>query len=522
MKQYDVLVIGSGAAGLALALHVGSERSVAVLSKTNLQDGSSYYAQGGVAAVAAAQDSFASHIHDTLEAGRGLCDPVVVEYVVTHAPAAIEWLINIGVAFSKENDDYHLMREGGHTHRRVWHAADATGRVLKTTLDQQVLAHPNIKVYESSIAIDLIVDEGRCVGAYVFNTQTRMIETFQAQHVVLATGGASRAYLYSTNPVVSSGDGIAMAYRAGCRVANMEFNQFHPTCLYHPEEHSFLISEVLRGEGAYLRLPNGQRFMSQYDPAEELAPRDTVARAIDDQMKRNGVEHVYLDITHKSPEFIRATFPMIVEKCLSLGIDITKEWIPVVPAAHYTCGGVMTTVEAKTDVDRLYAVGEVAYTGLHGANRMASNSLLECLVFAKAASEHILSDTSADTVLLNVPDWDESRVKPSEQKIVVTHSWQELRRTMWDYVGIVRCNHRLDYALKRITMLKQEVDAYYATFKVSRNLIELRNLVLVGELIVKSALARTESRGLHYTTDYCEVDIHQASPTILSPAQSAV
>lgn len=507
MKKFDVLIVGSGVAGLTLALHLAKTLKVAVLSKTSLNDGSSYYAQGGVAAVEAAHDSFESHIQDTLLAGRDLCQPDVVKFVVENARDAIDWLIELGVDFTKETNDkgdeqYHLTQEGGHSHRRVWHAADATGKAVKKVLDAKVMGHENITLYEGAVAIDLIKHNGKCVGAYVLNADNNVVDVFQAGATVLATGGASRAYLYSTNPVVSSGDGIAMAYRAGCRVANMEFNQFHPTCLFHPKENSFLISEALRGEGAYLRLPNGERFMDSYDERGELAPRDVVARAIDDQMKRHGYEYVCLDISHKPPDFIKKAFPMIYKKCLSLGIDITQEMIPVVPAAHYTCGGVMTDLDAATDVSSLYAIGEVAYTGLHGANRMASNSLLECLVFARAASTVILANVKGDDPALTIAPWDDSQVMQSDESIVITQNWDELRRAMWNYVGIVRTDRRLARALNRIQLLKQEIQDYYAHFKVTKDFLELRNLVQVSELIIVSALKRKESRGLHFTLDY--------------------
>lgn len=513
MKQFDILIIGAGAAGLTLALDLADKYTVAVLSKSQFQEGSSYYAQGGVAAVAAgsAVDSYESHIADTLKAGRGLCDPKVVEFVVKNAREAIDWLINIGVEFTKEingSGEYHLTKEGGHSHRRVWHAADATGKMLKERLDQAVQQHANITVFEHAVAIDLITDHlsdnNNCLGAYVFNADSNQVARFIAKKTVLATGGASRAYLYSTNPVVSSGDGIAMAYRAGCRVKNLEFNQFHPTCLYHKDENSFLISEVLRGEGGLLKLPNGRRFMPEYDELAELAPRDTVARAIDDQMKRHGLECVYLDITHKPKEFIQQAFPTIYQKCLSLNIDITKQWIPVVPAAHYTCGGVVTDLDAKTDLENLYAIGEVACTGLHGANRMASNSLLECLVFAHAAAKHI-DVNIMDNAEFSTPvpaEWDASQVIASDQEVLVMHSWEELRRTMWDYVGIVRSNQRLQYAQRRIELLKKEVQEYYSRFYVTRDLIELRNLVQVAELIIQAAKLRKENIGLHFNVDH--------------------
>lgn len=512
-KQTDVLIIGSGAAGLALALHLADSCKVLVLSKTSLQEGASYYAQGGVAAVAAAnaEDSYDAHIQDTLNAGRGLCQYKTVEFVVKNAKSAIDWLINLGVDFTHEvnelgEKEYHLTKEGGHSHRRIWHAADATGKAVKETLDAKVKSHKNIEIIEEALAIDLIKQNNRCLGAYVLDEKTNKVFSIVSSYVVLATGGASKAYLYCTSPVVSSGDGIAIAYRAGCRVANMEFNQFHPTCLYHPEDNAFLITEALRGEGAFLRLPNGHRFMQEYDERAELAPRDTVARAIDDQMKRHGYDHVFLDITHQPAQFIQDKFPTIYERCLLLGIDITQQWIPVVPAAHYTCGGVVTDLQAKTDISNLYAIGEVAYTGLHGANRMASNSLLECLVFAKAAGDSILAEFQAINKDLSLPPWDEHRILKSDEAIVITHNWDELRRTMWNYVGIVRTNRRLERAMNRILLLKQEIKDYYAHYKVTRDLIELRNLVLVSELIVRSAMQRKESRGLHYNADYPNVD----------------
>lgn len=522
-KKTGVLIIGSGAAGLALGLHLADYCPVMILSKTSLQEGASYYAQGGVAAVAAAnaEDSYEAHIRDTLSAGRGLCQYNTVDFVVKNAKSAIDWLINLGVDFTHEinasgKKEYHLTQEGGHSHRRIWHAADATGKAVKDTLDERVRAHKNIELIEYALAIDLIKKAGSCIGAYVLDDKNHHVFSVVANAVVLATGGASKAYLYSTSPVVSSGDGIAMAYRAGCRVANMEFNQFHPTCLYHPKENSFLITEALRGEGAFLRLPTGERFMQYYDESAELAPRDVVARAIDDQMKKGGYANVFLDITHKSPEFIRDKFPMIVTRCLALGIDITKEWIPVVPAAHYTCGGVVTDLNAKTDIKNLYAIGEVAYTGLHGANRMASNSLLECLVFAKSAAESILADFSDTGVEQYVEPWDEHRILQSDEAIVIAHNWDELRRTMWNYVGIVRTDRRLERAMHRILLLKQEVKDYYEHYKVTRDLLELRNLVLVAELIVRSAQQRKESRGLHFNADHPDTDFrYDGGMTIL-------
>jgi L-aspartate oxidase len=513
--QTKVLVIGSGASGLTLALHLAKACDVTVLSKSDLQGGASYHAQGGVAAVFdERQDSLEQHIKDTLVAGAGLCDPVVVEKVVHEARESIEWLIDLGVDFTHDvlpdgKKQYHLTREGGHSSRRILHSADATGKAVKFSLDNAVVAHPNITVFEDHIVVDLIIQKERCVGAYVLNNATQRVETFQADFVVLATGGASRVYLYTTNPDVASGDGIAIAARAGCRVANLEFNQFHPTCLYHTTANSFLISEALRGEGAVLRLPTGERFMDQYHVDAELAPRDVVARAIDDQMKRFGYDYVHLDITHQSPEFIKKAFPTIYKGCLALDIDITTMPIPVVPAAHYTCGGVVTDMAGQTELGNLYAIGEVACTGLHGANRMASNSLLECLVFAKSASQDILAHLQDQSLQIDpIKGWDESLVMESDEEVVIHHNWDELRRSMWNYVGIVRTDRRLQRAATRIALLKQEVKDYYEHYKLTKNMIELRNLVIVADLMVQCALQRKESRGLHYTLDYPERSKH--------------
>jgi len=527
---HDVLVIGSGAAGLSLALRLAEDLSVAVLSKGPLTEGSTMYAQGGVSAVMGENDSYESHITDTLDAGAGLCDPDVVRYACEHGTAAIEWLIDEGVPFSREKTDkgvsLHLTREGGHSHRRVVHAADSTGQAIETTLVGQARAHSNLDLYEQFIAIDLITTgklkgtPNRCIGAYVLNRRTGRVEIFRARFVVLATGGASKVYLYTSNPDTATGDGIAMAWRAGCRVANMEFMQFHPTCLYHPKAKSFLITEAVRGEGGQLLLPNGERFMPRFDNRGELAPRDIVARAIDHEMKRLGLESVFLDISHKPADFIKQHFPTVYAKCLEFGFDMTQEPIPVVPAAHYTCGGVMTDLDGKTDIDGLYAIGETAYTGLHGANRMASNSLLECLVFAKGARDHIMAHRDEPAVEIEIPPWDESRVTDSDELVVVSHNWEELRHFMWDYVGIVRTTKRLQRAKSRVDLLLHEIDEYYSNFRVTNDLIELRNLALVADLIIRSALSRKESRGLHYTLDYPETDrkLDQV-PTVLEPGQ---
>lgn len=529
----DVLILGGGAAGLTLALRLADRARISILAKAALTEGSSLYAQGGIAAVLnPAEDSPQAHIADTLDAGAGLCHRDTVEWVVNNGPAAVRWLIDQGVAFSREPSagglgDYHLTREGGHSHRRVIHAADATGRAVTSTLEARVRAHPNIHLHENHVAVDLLTGsklgrdgENRCLGVYAFDKTSGQVEAFSAPFVVLATGGASKVYLYSSNPDTATGDGIAMAWRAGCRVANMEFMQFHPTCLYHPRAKSFLITEAVRGEGGKLLLPDGSAFMTEHDARGELAPRDIVARAIDYEMKRGGLDHVMLDISHKPAEFIRTHFPNVYEKCLEFGYDITREPIPVVPAAHYTCGGVMTDLRGRTDLPGLYAVGECAFTGLHGANRLASNSLLECLVFAHAAADDINAQLAqAEPAAGDLPPWDESRVTDADEQIVVSHNWDELRRCMWDYVGIVRTTKRLERAQHRIDLLKEEIRDYYRNFKVTNDLIELRNLVLVAELIIRSAQARAESRGLHYTRDFPESDTRLANhDTVLTPS----
>ncbi|WP_342754051.1 L-aspartate oxidase [Pantoea sp. MBD-2R] len=524
----DVLIIGSGAAGLSLALRLAENHQVTVLSKGQVSEGSTFYAQGGIAAVFDETDSIESHVEDTLIAGGGLCDREAVSFIASNARNCVQWLIDHGMLFDKENPDthdprYHLTREGGHSHRRILHSADATGRAVENTLVSQALSHPNIRLIERSNAVDLIVSdkiglpgERRVVGAYLWNRKREKVETCRARAVVLATGGAAKVYQYTTNPDVASGDGIAMAWRAGCRVANLEFNQFHPTCLFHPEARNFLLTEALRGEGALLKRPDGTRFMPDFDPRAELAPRDVVARAIDHEMKRLGADCMYLDISHKPADFIRAHFPMIDEKLQTLGIDLTREPIPIVPAAHYTCGGVMVNQQGRTDVTGLYAIGEVSYTGLHGANRLASNSLLECLVYGWSAAGDIHDYLQQVPLAETLPAWDESRVDDSDERVIIQHNWHELRLFMWDYVGIVRTTKRLERALRRISLLQQEIDEYYANFRISNNLLELRNLVQVAELIVRSAMARKESRGLHYTLDYPN-RLPEAKPTILVP-----
>jgi L-aspartate oxidase len=521
-KQFDILIIGSGLAGLTLALQVADSRNVCLVSKREITDSASSWAQGGIAAVLNSDDSIEAHIEDTLIAGAGLCDVAITRMVAEQGRSAVEWLIAQGVGFTREADNsaLHLTREGGHSYRRVAHVADATGSAVQKTLVQKIREHSNITILENHIAVDLITTkklklkgENCCLGAYVLDNNTGKVLTIGAQQTVLATGGAGKVYLYTTNPDVSTGDGVAMAWRAGCRVANMEFIQFHPTCLYHPLEKSFLISEVLRGEGGILRLPDGTRFMQEHDERAELAPRDVVARAIDFEMKKRGLDCVYLDITHKGTKFIKSHFPNIYARCLELGIDITKQPIPVVPAAHYSCGGVMTDDKGLTDIANLYAIGETACTGLHGANRLASNSLLECLVFGRAAAQHILKANIHE--LPNLPVWDESRVTDADEEVLITHTWNELRRFMWNYVGIVRTNKRLSRALHRINMLRDEVNEFYKNFRVSNNLIELRNLLQIAELIVKSAIERHESRGLHYSKDYPDLE-PDAIPSVMT------
>lgn len=507
MQKFDVLIIGSGLAGQSAALRLASlDCRVVLVSKRSLEDSASGWAQGGIAAVLDSRDSIEAHIQDTLIAGAWLNDEKATRFVVENGRRAIEWLVEQGVPFTKDDAGYHLTREGGHSARRVIHVADATGLAVQDILTQKVRSNPYITVLEDHIAIDLITGEklgsgeNRCFGAYVLNNRNGEVVTIGAPNTLLATGGAGKVYLYTTNPDTSTGDGIAMAYRAGCRVANMEFIQFHPTCLYHPQAKSFLISEAVRGEGGLLRLPDGTRFMPEHDDRAELAPRDIVARAIDFEMKKRGLDCVFLDISHKGEDFIRNHFPNIYARCLELGIDIAQEPIPVVPAAHYTCGGIISDMRGRTDVAGLYVAGEASCTGLHGANRLASNSLLECLVFAEAAVRDI--QASKATPLPSLPLWDESRVTDADEEVVISHNWDELRRFMWDYVGIVRTTKRLKRANHRIGLLMREIEEFYANFRVSHDLIELRNLVVTAELIVRCAMLRKESRGLHFSRDY--------------------
>ncbi len=531
--KFDVAIVGSGLAGLSVALHLADRRKVVIISKRALRDGASDWAQGGIAAVLDSADSHEQHVTDTLVAGAGLCDETATRFIVSHGREAIEWLIAQGVPFTRDEQaelGFHLTREGGHSQRRIIHAADATGHAVQVTLEQKVREHPNITLLEHHYAIDLITSDklglsnsgARCLGLYVQDVQHGKVLTISAQQTVLATGGAGKVYLYTTNPDTATGDGIAMAWRAGCRVSNMEFIQFHPTCLYHPYAKSFLITEAVRGEGGVLKLPAsagaaaGQRFMPAHDARAELAPRDVVARAIDFEMKKRGLDYVDLDISHQPPEFLKEHFPTIYARCLELGIDITRQPIPIVPATHYTCGGIVTDLQGRTDLQGLYAVGETACTGLHGANRLASNSLLECVVLGRAASMNIERQPVIRHEAL--PAWDESRVTDADEEVVITQNWDELRRFMWNFVGIVRTTKRLERAQHRIALLKEEIDEYYANFRITRDLLELRNLVEVASLIVSSALSRRESRGLHYSLDFPDT-LPKALPTVLNPAR---
>jgi L-aspartate oxidase len=530
--DFEVLIIGGGLAGMSLALRLAeSGRKIGLVAKMPLAQSSSNWAQGGIAAAVGPQDSAEAHARDTLIAGAGLCRPEVVDYVVSRGPESINWLLDQGVVFTRaENggsNELHLTREGGHSERRIVHSEDATGQAIMTALENKVADHPNIQLLLDEIVVDLITaqklgdtDDDRCLGAYTLNRQSNRVNTLSARAIVMATGGASKVYLYTSNMDTATGDGIAMAWRAGCRVANLEFVQFHPTCLYHPHAKSVLISEAVRGEGGVLLLPDGKRFMPDHDERAELAPRDIVARAIDYEMKRGGFDCVYLDISGKPANEILGLFPNIARNCEQFGIDITREPIPVVPAAHYTCGGVVANLDTTTDLPGLYAIGECTSTGLHGANRLASNSLLECAVFAATAHSRILAGLKAPADKRPpLPQWDESRVTDPDEQIVVSHNWHELRRFMWDYVGIVRTNKRLERALHRVELLQDEIAEYYGNFRVTNDLIELRNLALVAELTIRSALGRHESRGLHFNKDYPETfSDEEAVDTVLNPS----
>ncbi|MFG6449295.1 L-aspartate oxidase [Roseateles sp. BYS180W] len=524
-----VVIIGAGLAGLTVALKLAEHVPVVVLAKRRLNEGATAWAQGGIVGVLGSDDSIDSHVRDTQDAGAGLVDEATARFIAERSAAAVGWLVEQGVPFTPDAEGplgLHLTREGGHAVRRIAHAADATGKAIHDALLAKAAAHPNIALRERWMAVDLITSRhlqrsevSRCYGVYALDIDAQRVEALPARAVVLATGGAGKVYRYTTNPDTSTGDGIAMAWRAGCRVANMEFIQFHPTCLYHPQERSFLITEALRGEGGQLRLPDhvgGARFMADHDPRMELAPRDIVARAIDFEMKKHGVDHVWLDATpivrEKGEAFLKSHFPTIYARCLSLGLDITREPIPVVPAVHFTCGGVVSDLAGRADLPGLYAVGETAYSGLHGANRLASNSLLECVVLGESCASDILAEAAPGAVAL--PAWDESQVEDADEQVVIAHNWDELRLLMWNYVGIVRTTKRLERALHRIALLKGEIHDYYANFRVNRDLLELRNLVDCAELIVRSALRRHESRGLHYSRDYPRT-LPASLPTVL-------
>jgi L-aspartate oxidase len=521
-SRLPVVIIGAGLAGLTVALRLADAVPVIVLAKRSLNEAATAWAQGGIVGVLGDDDSIDSHVRDTQDAGAGLVDENTARFIAEGSAQAIEWLVERGVQFSPDPEGplgLHLTREGGHAVRRIAHAADATGKAIHDALLDEVKRHPNVTLRERWMAVDVITSrhlkrEGpsQCYGVYALDIDAQRVETLAARAVVLATGGAGKVYRYTTNPDTATGDGIAMAWRAGCRVGNMEFIQFHPTCLYHPQERSFLITEALRGEGGRLLLPDGTRFMPAHDERAELAPRDIVARAIDFEMKKHGVDYVLLDATHLGAAFLKEHFPTIHARCLKLGIDITTQPIPVVPAAHYTCGGVVTDLQGRSDVPGLYAVGETTYTGLHGANRLASNSLLECVVLGHTCATEILQAEAAARV--KVPDWDESQVENADEQVVIAHNWDELRLLMWNYVGIVRTTKRLERALHRIKLLRSEIDDYYANFRVNRDLLELRNLVDCAELIVRSALLRHESRGLHYSRDFPNT-LPVSFPTVL-------
>jgi L-aspartate oxidase len=519
-----IVIVGAGLAGLTVALHLADQYPVTVLAKRGFEEAATARAQGGIVGVLGADDSVELHVSDTQIAGAGLVDEHTARFIAEHSAAAIEWLVDQGVPFTPDPrgpHGLHLTREGGHTVRRIAHAADATGQAIHEVLLDKARAHPGIKLLERWMAVDLVTsrhlrreEPDRCYGVYALDIDASQVETLPAAAVVMATGGVGKVYRYTTNPETSTGDGIAMAWRAGCRIANMEFIQFHPTCLYHPAERNFLITEALRGEGAQLKLPDGTRFMARHDERMELAPRDIVARAIDFEMKRHGLDHVWLDATHLGEPFLKEHFPTIHARCMELGIDIAREPIPVVPAAHYTCGGVVTDLDGRTDLPGLYAVGETTYTGLHGANRLASNSLLECAVIGRTCAGAIRE--AAATVEVDLPAWDESQVEDADEQVVISHNWDELRLTMWNYVGIVRTTKRLERALHRIRLLRDETDEYYAQFRVNRDLLELRNLLMTSELVVRSALSRHESRGLHFSRDYPNT-LPATLPTVLVP-----
>ena len=508
-KNTDVLIIGSGIAGLSTALRLPDDKKIVLITKGQIDDCSTSWAQGGIASVISKSDSFKKHLDDTIENGHGIIDENVAYNIIKEGPSCIKWLSDIGVPFTKnENNDISLTLEAAHNERRIVYIDDQTGSVIHKKLFEKVLSKKNINVLCNFQVIDIIssnelTNKNKCIGAYVFDKKNNKIHSFGAKNVVLATGGASKIYQFTSNPYTSTGDGIAVSWRAGCRISNMEFIQFHPTCLYHPNIKSFLISESLRGEGGKLFTPNKKRFMKKYDVRGELAPRDVVARAIDNEMKQNDFTNVYLDISHRPAEFIKKRFPEIYKRCKSINIDITKEWIPVIPASHYTCGGVETDISGKTNMKNLYVIGESSHTGFHGANRLASNSLLECLVMAKKCA-HSISTTKIKTDHNNLilPKWDDSLVTESKERFAISHNWDELRKIMWNYVGIVRSDKRLNIAKDKIELIEKEMNDYYYKYNISSDMLELRNIIHVAKLIIKSALSRKESRGLHYSIDY--------------------
>mgnify|MGYP001160932326 CR=1 FL=1 len=508
-KNPDVLVIGSGIAGLSIALRLPDNKNITLITKGMIDECSTSWAQGGIASVTSKTDSFTKHLDDTIDNGQGIVNKQIASDIIKEGPSCIAWLTDMGVNFTRDNnDDISLTLEAAHSERRILHVDDKTGSIIHDNLYKQVLERKNIKILYEHQIIDIIsenevMNKNRCIGAYVLNKQTNKIESYSAKNIVLATGGASKIYQFTSNPYTSTGDGIAVSWRAGCKISNMEFIQFHPTCLYHPNVKSFLISESMRGEGGRLYTPDKKRFMSKYDDRQELASRDIVARAIDNEMKQNGYSNVYLDISHKPSDFIKNRFPQIYEKCMSVGIDITKECIPVIPASHYTCGGVQTDIAGRTNMKNLYVIGESSHTGFHGANRLASNSLLECLVMAKKCSEAILTNNSVgkfqDT---DLPKWDDSLVTESKERFAISHNWDDLRKIMWNYVGIVRSNKRLKIAKEKIQLIEKEMNEYYYKYNITSDMLELRNIINVAKLVIDSALYRKESRGLHYSIDF--------------------
>lgn len=521
-KNTDVLIIGSGIAGLSMALRLPENIKITIITKGQFNDCSTSWAQGGIASVISKSDSFKKHLHDTIENGHGIVEEHIASEIIKEGPSCIDWLSDMGVPFTRdENKEISLTLEAAHSERRIVHIDDKTGSVVHKKLYDHVLTRKNIKFLYQHQIIDIISKNGslnknKCIGAYIFNKKTNEVESYSAKNIILATGGASKIYQFTSNPYTSTGDGIAVSWRAGCKISNMEFIQFHPTCLYHPDVKSFLISESMRGEGGKLYTPDRKLFMKKYDHRGELASRDIVARAIDNEMKQNGYSNVYLDISHKPSEFIKKRFPEIYKKCMSVGINITKDWIPVIPASHYTCGGVQTNIAGKTNMQNLYVIGEASHTGFHGANRLASNSLLECLVMAKKCAEEIMKNKISNKYLnIDLPQWDDSLVIDSKERFAITHNWDELRKIMWNYVGIVRSNKRLKIAKEKVELIEREMNEYYYKYKVTADMLELRNIINVAKLIIDSALDRKESRGLHYSIDFPKKNIAYKKSTFI-------